>query len=200
MPDVFLLRHGETAWNRDNNRYCGRTDIPLTENGIRQAEATRDQLKNTRFDQVYASPLQRAYTTAQIAGGGIAVTKEQRLIEMDFGQWEKKTKEEFIPENEQLWADWGRDPGHTRAGGTGETALEVIKRVDAFFSELPIRHPSGNILVAGHNGINRFYLCHKLGMPLQHYRRLLQQNAAVTVFSLDSNGDFVLKHLNSKGL
>lgn len=199
MPDVFLIRHGETAWNQDNNRYCGRTDIPLVANGIRQAEATRDQLKHTRFEAVYSSPLQRAYTTAEIASG-VTPVKDERLIEVDFGGWEKKTKEEFIPENESLWVSWTSNPALTRAGGTGETAAAVVQRVDAFFNDLVARHPSGNVLVAGHNGINRFYLCHKLGMPLQHYRRLLQQNAAITVFSLDSNGDFVLKHLNSKGL
>lgn len=200
MPDVFLVRHGETAWNQDNNRYCGRTDIPLAASGLRQAEATRQQLANTRFDAVYSSPLERAFMTAQIAAAGMTPVKDQRLIEVDFGGWEKKTKEEFIPENEQLWAAWTSDPATTRAGGSGETAAEVVQRVDAFFTDLVARHPSGNILVAGHNGINRFYLCHKLGMPLRHYRRLLQQNAAITVFSLDAQGDFVLKHLNSKGL
>jgi len=200
MPDIFLLRHGQTAWNLDNNRYCGRTDIPLIENGIRQAEETRSQLQHIHFAHVYSSPLQRAYTTAQIAAGGAPVTKDERLIEMDFGHWEKKTKEEFVPENETLWDSWTNDPATTRAGGTGETAGEVIQRVDAFFNEITERHASGNILVAGHNGINRFYLCHKLGMPLRNYRRLLQQNAAVTMFSLERDGDFVLKHLNSKGL
>ena len=199
MPDIFLVRHGETAWNSDNNRYCGRTDIPLTANGIRQAEATREQLKHTRYEQVYSSPLQRAFTTAGIATGRMPVLDE-RLIEVDFGAWEKKTKEEFIAENPQLWTDWTNDPATTRAGGSGETAAEVVSRLDAFFNEIVVRHPRGNILVAGHNGINRFYLCHKLGMPLQYYRRLLQQNAAVTVFSLDDEGDFVLKHLNSKGV
>jgi len=199
MPDVFLLRHGVTAWNLDNNRYCGRTDIPLAEEGLRQAEATREQLAGIRFAAVYSSPLERAYRTAQIASG-VPPIKDERLIELDFGAWEKKTKEEFIPENRQLWADWSAHPAITRAGGSGETAMEVVQRVDAFFNELVSRHATGNILVAGHNGINRFYLCHKLGMPLQYYRRLLQQNAAITMFSLDSSGDFVLNHLNSKGL
>ena len=41
MLKIFLLRHGETAWNADNNRYCGRSDIPLTEKGIRQAEEVK---------------------------------------------------------------------------------------------------------------------------------------------------------------
>ncbi len=56
MLKVYLLRHGQTAWNADNNRYCGRTDIPLTAKGIAQAEAVREQLQGIAFDGVYSSP------------------------------------------------------------------------------------------------------------------------------------------------
>src|SRR5688500_12019612 len=100
MLNVYFLRHGQTAYNADNNRYCGRTDIPLTEKGIAQAELVQQQLKDISFDAVYSSPLQRAYRTAKIASGEKDVIKDDRLIEADFGGWEGKTKEEFIAENE----------------------------------------------------------------------------------------------------
>ncbi|CAL1520696.1 histidine phosphatase family protein [Chitinophaga sp. MM2321] len=197
MINVFLLRHGETAWNADNNRYCGRTDIPLTPKGISQAEAVREQLKQVQIDGVYASPLQRAWTTAQIATGK-EVIKDDRLIEADFGNWEHKTREEFIAENEKLWLDWKRDPAVARAGGTGENATEIITRVDDFFMGLVRKHQSGTFLVAAHNGVNRFYLAHKLGMPLKNYQQLTQDNSSITLFTLDETGGFVLKQLNSK--
>ena len=69
----FLLRHGQTAWNADNNRYCGRSDISLTAKGIQQAELVRDQLKGFTFDGVYSSPLERAFMTAAIANGGLGL-------------------------------------------------------------------------------------------------------------------------------
>ena len=197
MLKIYLLRHGQTAWNADNNRYCGRTDIPLTETGIRQAASVNRQLKEVPFDGVYSSPLQRASLTAEIATGQRPV-KDQRLIEVDFGSWEKKTKEEFIPEDPKIWQDWTNDPGTTRAGGTGETGLEVVLRVDDFFNELLATHASGNFLVAAHNGVNRLYLAYKLGMPLKNYRLILQENSAVTLFTLDEQGDFLLRQLNSK--
>jgi len=197
MLNVFLLRHGQTAWNKDNNRYCGRSDIPLTEKGIRQAEAVREQLKDIPFEGVYASPLERAFTTACIAGRREAV-RDHRLIEADFGSWERKTKEEFIAENPQLWHNWMSDPATHRAGGTGETGMEIVTRVDDFFRELLQRHPAGNVLVAAHNGVNRLYLAYRLGMPLKHYRMLVQDNASVTVFTLTPGGEFTLQHLNSK--
>lgn len=195
--NVFLLRHGQTAWNADNNRYCGRSDISLTAKGIRQAESVRDQLKDFTFDGVYSSPLERAFMTAVIASG-VNVKKEQRLIEADFGDWEKKTKEEFIAENPSLWTNWMDDPAVHRAGGTGETGMEIVTRVDDFFRELVQKHASGNILVAAHNGVNRLYLAYKLGMPLKNYRMLVQDNASITMFKLSSDGTFTLEHLNSK--
>ena len=197
MLNVFLLRHGQTAWNEDNNRYCGRTDIPLTEKGLRQAQAVRDQLKDITFSGVYASPLERAYMTAGIASGA-DVIKDDRLIEADFGNWERKTKEEFIEEDPLLWTNWMTDPAIHRAGGTGETGMEIVTRVDDFFRELMLWHSSGNVLVAAHNGVNRLYLAYKLGMPLRNYRMLVQDNASVTVFTLSSKGEFTLQHLNSK--
>jgi len=198
MLNVYFLRHGETAYNADNNRYCGRTDIPLTEKGLEQARLVGEQLKNISFDAVYSSPLERARRTAQLAGGNREVISDRRLIEADFGQWEGKTREEFIQEKEALWTDWNRDPLHTRAGGTGETAKEVIDRVDDFFRWVYTRHPSGHILVVAHNGVNRLYLAWKLGMEVRHYRRLVQENSSITLFSLDESGELTLRLLNAR--
>jgi alpha-ribazole phosphatase/probable phosphoglycerate mutase len=198
MLNVYFLRHGQTPYNADSNRYCGRTDAPLTEKGIRQAMEVRDQLKNISLDAVYASPLQRAYDTAKIAGGGREVRRDDRLIEVDFGAWEGKTREEFVAEDPSLWHQWDLDPMHARAGGTGETAAEVIFRVDDLFREVGQRHAGGNILVAAHNGVNRLYLAWKLGMPVKYYRRIVQDNASITLFSLDEAGELTLKLLNAR--
>ncbi len=90
------------------------------------------------------------------------------------------------------------DPGSAKAGGNGECGSEVVARVDDFFKEMFARHPSGNVLVVGHNGVNRLFLAHKLGMPLKNYRKIVQENSSVTLFSLDEQGDISLKSLNSK--
>lgn len=194
---VYLLRHGETAWNADNNRYCGRTDIELTEKGLQQAQTVREQLKGIDFMAVYSSPLQRAFTTATIASGKDVIA-DQRLIEADFGNWEQKTKEEFIAEDPKLWNDWIRDPATAKAGGTGETGMDIVLRVDHFFNELLSKHNSGNYMVVAHNGVNRLYMAYKLGMPLRNYRQLVQLNSAITQFTLDAQGVFTLQFLNSK--
>lgn len=197
MLNVYLLRHGQTAWNADGNRYCGRTDLPLTEIGTEQAHAVKQQLQQLSFDAVYASPLQRASQTAAIASQGMAVQTDERLIEVDFGLWEGKSKETFISEDESLWSAWMNDPATAKAGGTGESGMEVISRVNDFFISLAQAHPAGKILIVAHNGVNRLYLAHKLGMPLKNYRKLELDNAAVTEFTLDGQGELTLKRLNS---
>lgn len=197
MITVYLLRHGQTAWNADNNRYCGRTDIPLTEKGIAQATAVREQLEGIQLDEVFSSPLQRARITAEIATGRKVVT-DRRLIEADFGQWEQKTREEFVAENAPAWNAWANDPTNVCAGVTGETGLAIVQRVDDFFNELLTKYSTGTFLVAAHNGVNRLYMAYKLGMPLKNYRQLVQENSAVTQFTLDADNVLTLQFLNSK--
>lgn len=197
MLRVYLLRHGQTAWNADNNRYCGRTDIPLTGLGKQQAETVKQQLQGIVLDGVYSSPLQRAAETARTASGTNVIT-DQRLIEADFGQWENKTREEFVAEIPKSWEDWNNDPTNTQAGITGETGKEIVLRVDAFFTEMITKHADGSILVAAHNGVNRLYLAYKLGMPLRNYRQIVQHNSSITLFTLDDDGTLTLEYLNTK--
>lgn len=197
MLTVYILRHGQTQWNAENNRYCGRTDIPLTDLGRQQGEAVGRQLRNLNFEGIYSSPLQRAHQTALLAAGDRAITVDERLIEADFGEWEGKTKEQFLAENSLLWTAWLDNPMKTKAGGTGERGEEVIERVDDFFQAMLAKHPAGNILVTAHNGVNRLYMAYKLGMAVKHYRRLHMDNCSVTKFSLDENGEFVLLQLNA---
>ena len=65
MGPFYLVRHGETEWNSEN-RMCGRTDVPLSEAGRRQAESLAERLKPIPFEALYSSPLQRARETARL--------------------------------------------------------------------------------------------------------------------------------------
>lgn len=199
MLKVILLRHGETAYNADGNRYCGRTDIGLTEKGLAQASKIFTVLKHEHIDAVYSSPLQRARWTAEIASGNQIVEADDRLIEADFGLWEGKTKEEFNAEDPALWKQWMADPGTARAGGTGETGAEIVNRVADFFNEIYKKHNGELVMVVAHNGINRLYLAFKMGMPLANYRRFDMENSAITYFEMD-DASFVLKKLNADSI
>lgn len=194
---VYLLRHGETQFNADGNRYCGRTDIPLTQKGLSQANRVAQQMLGIHLDAVYSSPLERAANTARIASGGKDVNIDGRLIEVDFGSWEGKTRDEFVRDDPDSWADWSSDPASTKAGRNGETALEVVHRVDRFYMDILEKHSQDTIMVVGHNGINRLFLAHKLGMPLRNYRQIVQENSSLTLIELDTEGVLTLMKLNS---
>jgi broad specificity phosphatase PhoE len=196
MLSVYLLRHGETAYNAAGNRYCGRTDINLTDKGIIQAKQVNERLHGVQVDAVYSSPLERARHTAEIATGR-QVQTDERIIEVDFGDWEGKTQAEFMISDPGTWEAWMQDPLSAKAGATGETGQQVVDRVDAFFSEMLSKHSSQTIVVVAHNGVNRLYIAYKLGMPLKNYRRILQENSAVTYFELDDEGIMTLKRLNA---
>ncbi|MGM9477462.1 histidine phosphatase family protein [Pedobacter sp. GSP4] len=198
MLKVYLLRHGETTYNADGNRYCGRTDAELTTKGLRQAKFVFEQLRDTKIDEVFSSPLFRAKRTAEIASGERKVITDERLIEIDFGKWEGKTKEEFIAEDAPLWDNWTNAPENFKAGGTGESGTEIIARLNSFYDDLISKYNGKTIMVVGHNGINRLFMAHKLGMPLKNYRQLVQENSAITLIEFDEVGTMTLKLLNSK--
>jgi broad specificity phosphatase PhoE len=200
MLKVILLRHGETPYNADGNRYCGRTDLELTEKGLRQAAKVAAILKGTELAAVYSSPLVRARVTAEIASGGADVVTDARLVEVDFGLWEGKRKEEFQPEDPAVWQRWMGDPETAKAGGIGESGGEVVKRMNAFFEEMQIKHNGQTIMVVAHNGVNRLFLASQMGMPLSNYRRFDMENSSVSYFELGDDGVIVLKKLNAGSL
>jgi len=87
FPKVHLVRHGETAWTI-SGQATGRTDIPLTERGEREAQALRAQLTRVRFADVFTSPLLRARRTAELAGFGAEAVADGDLMEWDYGAYE----------------------------------------------------------------------------------------------------------------
>ena len=87
LPQVYLVRHGETAWSL-SGQATGRTDIPLTERGERQARKLRERLNGVLFRQVLASPLQRARRTAELAGFGEGAEIDPDLAEWNYGGYE----------------------------------------------------------------------------------------------------------------
>src|ERR1700759_408395 len=94
---IYLCRHGDTAWSGER-RLAGRTDLPLTEQGERNAAQLGARLNSIKFDRVISSPLLRARRTAELAGFPDA-TIDPRLIEMNFGEYDGRTREEIVRTN-----------------------------------------------------------------------------------------------------
>src|SRR5437667_12883590 len=87
LPEVYLARHGETAWTR-TGQHTGRTDVPLTARGERQARSLAQRLTGVAFARVLTSPLSRAQQTCKLAGFGSQAESDADLQEWDYGQYE----------------------------------------------------------------------------------------------------------------
>src|SRR5580658_1989835 len=94
LPTVYLARHGETAWSI-SGQHTGRTDLPLTERGQRNAQRLGERLTGLTFSLVLTSPLQRALRTCQLAGFGAAAQLEPDLLEWNYGDYEGLRTEEI---------------------------------------------------------------------------------------------------------
>ncbi len=80
MGCFFLLRHGETEWNAQN-RFCGRSDVPLSDAGREQARRLGDRLKSVPLDVLYTSPLRRAFETARLISDAIGLESIDEIRE-----------------------------------------------------------------------------------------------------------------------
>lgn len=156
---IYLLRHGETVWNREG-RIQGHRDSPLTRTGIAQAEAMGQRLRREIDDiqpwAITASPLGRAWQTAAIVAEilGLApegVAHEPRLAEMGFGAWEGSTYQEIDEADADAWARRDADHWNFRPPG-GESYGDLAQRVEAWLS--PISE-AARLIVVCHGGTGR---------------------------------------------
>jgi broad specificity phosphatase PhoE len=150
---VVLVRHGETEWSREL-KHTGRTDVPLTEEGERQARRVGEALRGREFALVLASPLGRALETARLAGFEPELRDE--LMEWDYGDYEGWLTAE-IREEVPGWTIW------THPVPNGETAEEVGGRVDRVLEE--IRAVQGDVLVFAHGHVLRVLAARWLELP-----------------------------------
>ncbi len=141
-PEIVLARHGETEWSQ-SGQHTGTTDIPLTDEGRRQAELLGRQLRGREFAVVLSSPLERALETCRLAGLGDRCETRADLVEWDYGDYEGTTTPE-IRETVPGWTVW------THPVPDGETAAEVGARVDRVLDELGALEADSLVFAHGH--------------------------------------------------
>ena len=148
---IWVTRHGQTDLNQ-KKRMQGRIDQPLNENGIRQAESVREALKDVRFDAVFASPLDRAVTTASIIADipKEEVQIDERIIETDFGKYDCAPYGGMGIPMTLYWVL----PEVFPAPKTVETVASMTARASSFLKELEQKGYE-NVLITCHGGIIR---------------------------------------------
>lgn len=198
---LLLVRHGRTAWHAEN-RYAGITDVPLTDEGARQArELAAWTVRRGGVDALACSPLSRARLTARPVAEALGLEPEvsEGLRELDFGWGEGRTTAEMAAEDPEALRAF-REDAELGAFPGAEPVRDVAARVCGALRELAGGHPDRTVLVVAHNSALRIGLCALLGIPLGRYRLVLPRldNAAVTELELDKEegGRVALRSLN----
>ncbi|WP_242088269.1 histidine phosphatase family protein [Curtobacterium sp. DN_7.5] len=149
--ELVLVRHGETEWSK-SGQHTGRTDIPLTENGVEQAERAGRFLADRTFALALSSPLQRARDTAGLVG--VDPELDEDLLEWDYGAYEGLTTPQIKVLRHGPWDLW---TDGVPAGGTpGENAAEVRVRVERILNRArPVLAEGQDAIVVAHGHVLR---------------------------------------------
>lgn len=173
--ELWLIRHGETEWSQAK-RHTGRTDIPLTPAGERQAAALGQSLAGQRFGLVLCSPLRRASETCRLAGYGQAAEVTDDLLEWDYGVYEGRTTAEIRLEQPE-WSIW------TASVTEGESIERVGRRAQRVIQRaLTV---GGDVALFAHAHILRILTACWLGLPPDAGRLFVLRTASISVLGFE---------------
>lgn len=202
---LVVVRHGETAWNRDT-RIQGHTDIPLNERGLWQATRTGLALREEGVVAVYSSDLLRASRTAQAIAEACEVPLhfDEQLRERHFGRFEGLTHDEILaqsPEEGRRWRE--RDPEYGPQGG--ETLQDFYDRCMAVAERLSRRHEGETIVLVAHGGVLDCFYRAATHVGLTTPRSWQIANASINRLIYSSEGFGLIAwadtaHLDDEGL
>ncbi|MGC9335898.1 MAG: histidine phosphatase family protein [Anaerolineae bacterium] len=182
---IILVRHGQTAWNQGagEERFRGRTDLPLNDMGLAQASTLADRLGSEPIAAIYASPLLRTrQTVAPLATAlDLFVEPEQDLIDINYGRFQGLSQCEAAaayPEHYKLWLS---RPSQVLFPA-GESLGDIQARLRSMLDRVATAHPNQSVVLAGHQMVNKVLACTLLGLDLDQVWRLGQDTASVNVY------------------
>jgi probable phosphoglycerate mutase len=173
--ELWLIRHGETEWSAAK-RHTGRTDIPLTPTGERQAAALSRSLAGRKFASVLCSPLRRACETCRLAGYGDVASMTDDLLEWDYGVYEGKTTQQIRLE-QPGWSIW------TSAVVNGESTEQVGRRAQRVIQRTLAAN--GDVVLFAHAHILRILTACWLGLAPDAGRLFVLRTASISVLGFE---------------
>lgn len=177
LPLVYLARHGETAWSL-SGQHTGLTDLPLTDQGERNARWLGERLTGLPFRAVFTSPLQRARRTCELAGFGAFADIDRDLLEWNYGEYEGRRTAEIRVER----PDWllFRDgcPGGESPEQIGARADRIVKR---------IRAVAGDVLLFSSGHFLRVLTARWVGLAPAAGQHFLLTTASLSVLGYEHN-------------
>jgi broad specificity phosphatase PhoE len=195
MSFFYLVRHGETDWNREEV-FRGRIDVPLNDRGRQQAQAAGRRLAAAGLAAVCTSPLGRARETAEIIARacGREASVIEAFVDMDFGDWQGLRLTEVERRFPELYQTWRTAPAEARIPGA-ESLVEVKERAVAAITALAGRFPEGSLCVVTHRVVSKLVMAWALGLDEAAFWRIRQDTACLNVFEYDGR-ELVVHLLN----
>jgi len=195
MTRTYLVRHGQTAWNKEEI-FRGRTDVPLNETGLREAQLAGEYFREMEIHAIYSSPLLRAWETAQKIADvqRLEVRSLQGIIDMCFGEWEGQSLKDVQEKDGQRFQQWKNEPHLVKIPG-GETLDEVRDRAMAVLEKTIKSHSGKTLLFVSHRVVNKVILCSILGLDNSHFWQIGQESTAINLIQ-HRDGKYVLSLLN----
>lgn len=187
MMKLFLIRHGQTDWNR-LGKYQGQADIPLSKEGMHQAALLKAHFPADALDVIYSSDLQRAWRTATPLAEKFSAPlyPEEALRELHFGAWEGLTYQEIAE-------GWPKEVDNLFGAPEklqipeGETFLALQQRAMAKIREIRAANEGKHVAVVAHGAITKAILTALLHIPLHYVWTLRQDNTAVNILRFDDD-------------
>ena len=195
MTKIYLVRHGQTEWNKKLT-FRGRADIPLNEAGHMEAQALSKALKDKNIEVIYTSPLRRSTETAQPVADffHLEIVPVQGLIDINYGDWEGLSFNEVKNRYSEQYEKWEKTPDLIRFPN-GETLDEAKERSFLAFKNIVSKNPNKSILIIPHRVINKILLCALLNLPTSHFWEIRQDTGCINL--IEYSGDrFVLCTMN----
>jgi broad specificity phosphatase PhoE len=195
MTKVYLVRHGQTAWNLEEV-FRGRADIPLDETGKNEVHLAGEALKDETLHAIYSSPLSRSMETAENIAKfqNIPVTPFDSIIDISYGEWEGKSLKEVQEKFPDLYALWLEEP-HKVNFPAGESLDEVRSRSMEAVENLVAKHKNENIALVAHRVPNKVICCALLGIDNSNFWRIQQDTASTNLFTY-KDGQWIVSFLN----
>jgi phosphoserine phosphatase len=206
MSRIYLLRHGETEWNREQRAQGCSNDIPLSDVGINQAEAIANRLCEEKIDKIFSSPLKRAYQTAEIISKhhSMAVKTYHELREINFGCWEGLNFKEIGERYPEVIKIWRATP-HLAKIPDSESLLELKERSMGKLMEMLKIHSEDNILIVSHGITCKVIIAALMGIDLGNLHKIRQDNTGLNIFEYKNDNFYTLLlndtcHLKEKSI
>ena len=181
MGRIYLVRHGQTAWNKARI-FRGRRDVRLNEQGRREAARSAQALRDVNFKCLYASPLSRARETAEIiaAGRDLEIIPDSAFTDIDYGEWTEYWDVEARRKFGDQYKLWEDSPHLMKFPG-GESLEDVRRRSVSRLMGLAEQHAGEIIGVVSHRAVLKVLLCEAKGLDNSHFWKVPLDTCAISI-------------------